>query len=124
MKVHPRIAIVDDDDALRSALGRLVRSFGYEAAQFSRAADLTHEEARNIDCLVTDIQMPEMSGFELLRRLQAERPRLPIIVMTAYPALHREQEALGLGAVRFFAKPISASALEAALRDILAGGGE
>jgi FixJ family two-component response regulator len=87
------ISIVDGDLSVLRALGRLVRSAGYTAETFASAReflDSTPEGQRA--CLVLDIQMSGMNGFELQERLAGDRPAIPIIFMTAYDdAVTRER---------------------------------
>ena len=80
------IAIVDDDEAVCQATGSLLRSLGYRVATFLTAEEfLNSGQLREISCLITDVQMPGMSGIELQARLKAEGHPFPVIVITAFP---------------------------------------
>ncbi len=80
-----RVAIVDDDASHCRALARLLRASGMEALVFSSAEEfLEHRNETAIDCLVLDIQLGGMSGFELQARLAAIDPGLPVIFLTAH----------------------------------------
>ena len=80
----PTISIIDDDESVREATKSLVRSLGYAAATFSSAGEyLRSDSIWQSSCLITDLQMPEMSGVELQRRLTTDGNDTPIIFMTA-----------------------------------------
>ncbi|VVP68049.1 Response regulator protein TmoT [Pseudomonas fluorescens] len=79
------IAIVDDDDSVRSALESLVRSGGYKTRIYASALEfLDANVSAQTDCLISDIQMPGMSGVEMLERLAATGVHIPTILITAY----------------------------------------
>ncbi|TAJ88496.1 MAG: response regulator [Reyranella sp.] len=106
----PCIAIVDDDESVREALGNLLRSVGYEVRAFCSAEEfLDRPEGGAFSCLVTDIQMPGMGGLELQKRIVASDTRLPVILMTAFPRDHMRLQAEELGAAGFLTKPFDAS---------------
>lgn len=118
----PLIAIVDDDRAIRTALSSLLRSEGFRAAIFDCAeAFLDDLDSGAPDCLLTDIQMPGMSGLELQQHLAAARPNLPVLVMTAFPELKLRERAMGAGAHCFLNKPFDAADLLRCIRSALAG---
>jgi hypothetical protein len=82
----PMIAIVDDDKGTREALEMLVRSLGHNAFQFGSAEDfLESEKLRDTSCLITDVQMPGLTGLNLQDRLIADGHRIPIIFITGHP---------------------------------------
>jgi FixJ family two-component response regulator len=106
------ISVIDDDDSLRSALVGLVRSLGYNARGFGSAEEfLQADEMRTFSCIITDIQMPGMSGLELKRHLTAEHVRAPVIMITARPEADLEAKAMASGAICFLRKPFDANAL-------------
>lgn len=115
------VSIVDDDESVRNAISSLVRSMGMESLVFSSANAFIDSgcEARS-DCLITDVQMPGLSGTDLQQKLLADGSTLPIIFVTAYPEVIVRQRALGRGAVCFLAKPFDASALIACIETALA----
>jgi FixJ family two-component response regulator len=115
------VSIVDDDVVVGDATKALLRSHGYSAAAFVSAEDfLSSGRVGETSCLVTDVRMPGMSGFDLQRRLIAEGYDIPIIFMTALPEESIEEEALAAGAYGFLKKPYHEqyliSCVEAALR--------
>jgi FixJ family two-component response regulator len=117
----PVIAIVDDDESFRRATTSLVRSLGYGTAAFDSAeAFLKSGHVRNTDCLITDVQMPGMTGIELQDQLIAQGHRVPIIFITAFPEMKARAQALAAGAVGFLAKPFNDQGLIACLNEALA----
>jgi FixJ family two-component response regulator len=113
----PRISIVDDDLSVREALGRLVESVGYDVEMFASALDfLDSSPIGRADCLVLDIHLPGMSGFDLQERLAASRAAIPIIFITAHDdASTRERIRRAGGAAQLY-KPIEEQALLDAIR--------
>ena len=86
MPDQPIVSIVDDDESVRDAMRALVQSFGLEANTFSCAeAFLESGRVEETSCLITDLQMPGMSGVELQEALRAKRYSTPIIFITAFP---------------------------------------
>jgi FixJ family two-component response regulator len=117
----PLISIIDDDDSLRSALAGLVRSLGYRASDFASAEDFL--DARCADdcaCIVTDIQMPGLSGVELKQRLTADGCPAPVIMITARTEPGLREKAFAAGAVCVLQKPFAAEALIECLERALA----
>jgi FixJ family two-component response regulator len=118
----PLISIVDDDDALRSALENLMRSAGLRAQGFSSAeAFLRSEQLHETACLILDVRMPGMSGLELQRQMAVGNSHIPVIFITAYAADDRRNQALEAGAAAFLYKPFQEgellNAIDAALKD-------
>ena len=100
------IAIVDDDEAVREATKTLVRSLGYNASTFGSAEEfLKCEQISDTSCLITELQMPGLSGLDLQERLIAKGHRIPIIFLTAYPDEDVRMRAMKAGAVGFLSKP-------------------
>ena len=106
------IAIVDDDEAVRDATKTLVRSLGYNASTFGSAEEfLKSEQVHDTSCLITDLQMPGLSGVDLQDRLIARGHRIPIIFITGYPDENVRARAMKAGAVAFLSKPVDADHL-------------
>ena len=100
------VAVLDDDDSVRSALQGLLKAVGLPAQTFASAEEfLKSAERSQIACLIADIRMPGMSGLELQAKLNAERCRIPIIFITAHGDAKMRMQALRAGAVEFLAKP-------------------
>jgi FixJ family two-component response regulator len=102
----PLISIVDDDDSLRGSLENLIRSAGFRAQGFSSAeAFLRSNKMQEATCLILDVRMPGMSGFDLQRQLAAVASHLPIIFISAHADDDPQAQALAAGAVAFLYKP-------------------
>jgi FixJ family two-component response regulator len=115
------ISVVDDDESVREAIKGLIRSLGYVAATFASAEEfLKSERVHETACLITDVQMPGMSGIELQSRLIAKGHRLPIIFITAFPEAKARAQALAAGALGFLSKPFSDEKLISYLDEALA----
>ncbi|MGC1887384.1 MAG: response regulator [Stellaceae bacterium] len=114
------IAIVDDDHSVREALTSLVRSLGYVAIAFECGEDLLKSRRRrNVSCLITDVQMPGMTGLELHDRLVAAGQPIPTILITAFPDERARKHALQAGVICYLAKPFSEDDLLACMRSTL-----
>lgn len=100
------IAVVDDDASVREAITGLIKSFGYSAIAFNKAEEfLNSADLHNTACLVTDVQMPGMTGPELQSRLVASGKPIPTILITAYPDQATRARALQNGVKYYLAKP-------------------
>jgi FixJ family two-component response regulator len=100
------ISIVDDDPSVREAMLGLVRSLGFEAVTFPSAEDfLRSEQIDGTTCLITDLQMPGLSGIELQSQLISRGNSVPIIFVTASPERGIEAQVRSAGAVGFLNKP-------------------
>jgi FixJ family two-component response regulator len=119
----PKIAIVDDDESFRRATASFIRSLGYAATAFGSAeAFLKSDGVRDIDCLISDVQMPGMTGIELQGHLIAQGHQLPVIFVTAFPEVKARTRALAAGAVGFLGKPFNDHTLIACLNEALSAG--
>lgn len=102
------ISIVDDDRSVREAVKSLVRSLGHDAVTFASAEDYLGSDCiRDSECLITDVQMPGMTGFDLRDRLIADGYRKPIIFMTALSAEEVPVRVKETGACGFLRKPFT-----------------
>jgi FixJ family two-component response regulator len=114
------IAIVDDDDSMRSALQGLLKAVGLPAQAFASGEEfLQSGQQRQTACLIADIRMPGMSGLELQAKLNAEHCRIPTIFITAHGDARLRMQALRAGAVEFLAKPFDDEALLESVRGAL-----
>jgi FixJ family two-component response regulator len=114
------VAIVDDDDSMRSALQGLLKAVGLPAQAFASAEEfLNSGQQHQTGCLIADIRMPGMSGLELQAKLNDERCRIPTIFITAHGDAQMRMQALRAGAVEFLAKPFDDEALLESVRAAL-----
>ena len=112
------VAVVDDDRGILRSLEYLLESADYAAHLFTSGVELLDSGyLADIDCLISDIDMPGIDGFELLRLVHAARPRLPIILITGYPDTLKRLPPLGGSTPRFFTKPFQGPELLAAVSD-------
>jgi FixJ family two-component response regulator len=106
------VAIVDDDESVQRALQDLIESDGLSALCFGSAEQFLDSETRNnAACLIADIRMPGLSGFELQAKLNAERCRIPVIFITAHGDAEMRIHAMRQGAVEFLSKPFDDAVL-------------
>jgi len=102
------ISIIDDDESFRRAVANFINSLGYAVVAFGSAEEfLKSGRLDSTACLISDVQMPGMSGIELQDRLLARGYRLPIIFITAYPEASARDQALASGASGFLNKPFN-----------------
>ena len=117
----PLISIVDDDQSVVEAMVSLIESVGYRAKGFRSAEDfLKSRQLANSACLILDVLMPSMDGFELQRQLAARNYRIPIIFITSFDSDDVRIRAFQAGAVEFLCKPFSQESLFQAVRSALA----
>ena len=114
------VAIVDDDDLMRSALQGMLKSVGLPSQAFASAEEfLTSGQQHETGCLIADIRMPGMSGLELQAKLNAEHCRIPTIFITAHGDEKMRMQALRAGATEFLAKPFDDEVLLDSVRAAL-----
>ena len=113
MNVQGRtIAVIDDDLRVLESLVNLLASFGYKAESYKSAEQfLESGTLSRICCIVTDIEMREMSGLGLLKYLKNSNSTVPVIIITGKPSARSEGFYLESGAVGFFRKPVDGDAL-------------
>ncbi len=116
------VAVVDDDEPVRRALARLIRSLGFEAEVFSSGEDfLAALPTRRPDCVVLDLNMPGVDGFGVQARMAEARMRIPVIVITGHDSPEAQARALGGGAAAYLRKPLDADVLREAIREAVLG---
>ena len=120
MPETPLISIVDDDETVREGTVDLFKSMGFVVATYPSAADfLNSTHLHNTSCLIADVQMPGMSGFELHNRLVMSGNIIPTILITAYPDDRARSRALQAGVTCYLVKPFSYKDLLTCVRKAL-----
>src|SRR6267378_2435936 len=115
------VAVVDDDHRTLESLADLLEAAGYDARLYSSARMVwARGGLSDIDCLISDIGMPEMNGIELRRLALSECPALPVILITGRPEVLAQYSSI-LERDRYFEKPFDGQQLLAAIRTALAG---
>jgi len=116
------IAIVDDDELVRSALEGLMKAAGFTALAFASGEEfLNSGELEQTACLIVDIRMPGMSGLELQSKLSKDHHKVPVIFITAQGDERMRMQALRTGAVKFLTKPLDKGILLDSVRAALDG---
>jgi FixJ family two-component response regulator len=113
----PLVAIVDDDESIRYTTQDLLESAGFSAAVFASAASLLKSRRLSqVCCLITDMRMPKMTGLELHQHLVARNRAIPTILITAYPDVRAQVQAIKANVVCYLIKPFAADDLLACVR--------
>jgi FixJ family two-component response regulator len=111
-KNQSMIYVIDDDASVRKAFARLLRSANIDAETFSSAEEfLSNPKQKENACIIIDIRMPGLTGFDLQKRLVSQGVRIPVIVISASDDWQTREQARELGAVGFFRKPVDDQAL-------------
>ncbi len=121
MTTRPLIAVVDDDESVCIALRRLLRAARLDAETFpSGAAFLESLKSHQPDCVVLDIHMPEMDGFEVQARLTEAGIHLPIVIVTGDDAAESRERTLASGASAYLSKTVDGQTLLDAITTAIA----
>ena len=113
------VAVVEDDDNAKTALGRLLDAAGFEPALFKSAeAFLASKPDREWSCLIVDVQLPGMSGIDLQRKLRSEGSKAPVIVITAHGSDAIRERAEQAGCAAFLTKPFNGDSILALLASL------
>jgi len=116
----PIVFVVDDDISVRESLELLVRYSDLRCETFASAAEFLERPRTYVpSCLVLDVQLPDLNGLDLQRRIGADRLDMPIIFITGYGDVPMTVKAMKAGAVEFLTKPFSDDALVNAIRDAI-----
>ena len=117
---HTLIAIVDDEEPVRRALGRLLESAGMTVEKYSSGRDfLVAAKHSRPACVLLDLHMPDMSGFEVLAALQEEKAEIPVVVITGYHSRDAKARVQAQGAATLLQKPINDRLLLSAIEDAI-----
>jgi FixJ family two-component response regulator len=114
------IAVLDDEPQFCKAIGRLLKTHGLEVASFARGEDLLAACASRLPgCLLLDLHMPDMNGFQVLENLAALRLRVPVVVITGHDQPGNAERLRAMGVVDYLLKPLNESQLLAALGKVI-----
>ena len=118
------ISVVDDDASVRAATSKFLRSHGYTVQAYSSAEHFLQSGGglNDTSCVIADLQMPGMSGLELLTMMRAQGYGVPFIFITAFPDETTRARALQAGAICFLSKPFAGPTLINCLGVALEGG--
>ena len=109
---RPLLTVVDDDESVRESLPDLLKEFGFSARAFSSAQEfLSSDSVDETRCLILDIAMPGMTGFDLQQELNRRGQKIPIVFITGQKDEGIRKQAFRQGAVKFLYKPFSDTAL-------------
>jgi len=112
-----KVAVIDDDESVRSSLARAIKTAGMEVASFSSADEFLNDPCLNqIDCAVTDVRMPGIDGLALQEMLARTQPHLSLVFITGQGDVPISVRAMKGGAVDFLEKPVDRKALLEAVR--------
>ena len=118
------VVLVEDDAGLNQAVSRLLQAAGFHVTSFESALTALDSEAtRQADCLVLDVHLPGMTGYELKKRLAQRGHSPPAIVITAHDDARNRREADAIGAAAFLTKPFAGRALVEEVTRIVEGCG-
>jgi DNA-binding NtrC family response regulator len=102
-----RILIADDDEQIRNLLVDFFQTLGYDAVMATNGAEALENLSRmDIDCIISDLIMPDMDGIELLKQIRLQRKSIPFIIITGYPTVDSAIEAMKEGACDYVSKPL------------------
>lgn len=122
LTASPLICVVDDDDSVRVSLEGLLRSLGHRVETFDSAAAFLSSEARGAaDCVISDLQMPDMTGIEMKEALVAGGSETPVILITAFADEAQKRRAEQAGVTCFLPKPFAGKTLIDCLNRALLG---
>lgn len=113
------IAIVDDDEPLRQALGSVMKAAGFSPRTFASAEEFLACDCDDAACLVLDVRLPGISGIELQKQLSKTNSRLPIVFVTAHGDASLRDSLMRAGAAAFLYKPVRSDALLKEIRRAL-----
>ena len=113
---RPLIAVVDDDEPIRKALGRLLRSFGLKVESFPSGAEFLESlSTHKPDCLVLDLHMPGVNGFEVQDWLGESDMEVPVVIITGHDSVETRERAMKAKPIAFLRKPVNDQVLRDAI---------
>ena len=120
----PVVAVLDDELQMRKALRRLLATHGFRVEVYEWGKDLLAAlSSHPADCLVLDLHMPEVNGFDVLVTFESQHVTTPVVVITGHDQPGTAERALSLGASAYLTKPVDESALLSAIKAAIAAHG-
>ena len=117
---RPVIAIVDDDPSVREGLKSLIRSAGWSVETFASAQEFLARPQANVpSCLILDLQLPDLSGLDLQKRMAATDLEIPIVFLTGHGDIPASVQAMKAGALEFLTKPVDEQDLLRAIQEAI-----
>lgn len=121
---HKRILVVDDEENARVALSKILSREGYDVVSACNGTEaLANLRSKDVDLIITDLNMPEMNGLTFLRELKSRHPASDVIMVTAYGEVESYLEAMSLGVFEYINKPVKYEELKTVIDKILTKGG-
>src|SRR5262245_50238366 len=115
-----RVLYIEDDDSQRDQLATELRSHGFEVIDASSGAEgLRNLNSETVDLVLCDLNMPGMSGLEVLQKTHEKHPDLPVVLITAHGTVQTAVRAMQDGAADFMIKPVLPERVEATIRNAL-----
>jgi len=125
MRQKPRIiAVLDDEPQMRKALKRLLSLHGFRVEAYAGGGEfLAALPLQPADCILLDLHMPDINGFDVLEAFQKQQMKTPVVVITGHGEPEVKERVAALGAPIYLNKPVDESALLLAIESAIAGGG-
>jgi DNA-binding NtrC family response regulator len=102
-----RIFVVDDDEQIRNLLVEFCHHLGYEVTTAANGVEALEKfNPYEMDCVISDLVMPDMDGLELLKQIKGQDKRVPVFIITGYPTIETAIEVMKQGAYDYIAKPL------------------
>ena len=121
IQTQPLIAVLDDELQMCRALNRLLKTHGFQVAMFTRGEEMLAAcESRLPDCVLLDLHMPDINGFEILQILASRPAPVPVLVITGHDQPGNAERVRTLGAVDYLLKPLNETQLLTAIRKVMA----
>jgi len=123
-QAQPVVAVVDDEPEMRKALRRLLATRGFRVEEYERGDEfLAAVGSRSLHCVLLDLHLPGINGFEVLETLGIRRIPVPVIVITAHDEPGTAERVVALGASAYLRKPVERDVLFAAIAEAAPGTG-
>jgi len=114
------VAVVDDEPEMRKAFRRLLTCHSFRVQEYECARDLlTALDSERLDCVLLDLRMPEVNGFDVLEAFRARHLTVPVVVVTAHEEPGTPDRVRALGAAAYLRKPVEQAALVSAIKEAI-----